>query len=171
MLQASRASVRVESGIVSSAEWLVGANGDETKSVRIGCSLPTLGAWERENHCMSPIFHIVLSTSTRQVSLPKLRQLEVAQGTVWQMHLVGVVLVMHGESIAPRARSLATRPPSGLPRYCRCSCKHLSFFSGEETKFSSRSSKPRPLRFESTSRPLAADGPFHRAVNRNVDAS
>lgn len=63
---------------------------------------------------MSPIFPIVPLTSKRQMGLPALRQLEVAQGTVWQIHLVGVVLVMHGESMPLRARFLATRRASGL---------------------------------------------------------
>ena len=43
-------------------------------------------------------------------------------------------------------------------RYCRCSCKHLSSFSGEETKFSVQASKLKALAFESTSRLLASDG-------------
>ena len=44
------------------------------------------------------------------------------------------------------------------PRYCRCSCKHLPSFSGEETKFSVQASKLKTLAFESTSRLLAAGG-------------
>ena len=107
---------------------------------------------------MSPIFPIVPLTSKRQMGLPALRQLEVAQGTVWQIHLVGVVLVMHGESMP--LKGTLPRHSTGFrtPRYCRCSCKHLPSFSGEETKFSVQASKLKTLAFESTSRLLAAGG-------------
>jgi len=81
--------------------------GDETKSVRRAIRF---GLGKQKTAACPHLSH----RPSHQQAADGLASTPPAQGTVWQMHLVGVVLVMHGESIPLRARFLATRRASGL---------------------------------------------------------
>ena len=117
----------------------------------VGNSLRT---WETENRGMSPSFLSSLSPASGrwacQHSASSRDRLADAScwrraSYAWRKHTSKSTLPRHSTGFR-------------TPRYCRCSCKHLPSFSGEETKFSVRASKLKALAFESTSRLLATDG-------------